>query len=306
MDGIGDACECIEPDACDDNNPCTDDTCDVETGCVNTNNTAACDDGDVCTNTICSDGECTVEATVEGCCNEDADCDITSACDTDNNVCQAVSCQLCETDDSCGAGNACIDLTSGSYCVVSCTEQADVCPAGTVCEPVGDGETELYCVPEKGDCECVVTDAVACDNGSLYTLDSCGALADEVSDCDGNGCEAGACLEPGTDATDTTDGADATDTTDGADATDTTDGADATDTTDGADATDAADTTDGADAADTTDGADGDTATLAPSSSDSGCATAGNAEHGPMYPPLALLLVALAVIRIRRKQPAVL
>ena len=116
---------------------------------------------------------------------------------------------------------------------------------------------------------------VACDNGSLYTLDSCGALADEVSDCDGNGCEAGVCLEPGADAADTTDGADA------------------------------ADTTDGADAADTMDGADGDSATLAPSSSDSGCATAGNAEHGPMYPPLALLLVALAVIRIRRKQPAV-
>ena len=110
-------------------------------------------------------------------------------------------------------------------------------------------------------------------------------------------------LEPGPAAPDAADGADATDATDGADAADTTDGADATDTTDGADA---ADTTDGADAADTTDGADGDTATLAPSSSDSGCATAGNAEHGPMYPPLALLLVALAVIRIRRKQPAVL
>jgi hypothetical protein len=44
---------------CDDNNPCTNDACDVSTGCVYANNNSACDDGDVCTSgDICNGGAC--------------------------------------------------------------------------------------------------------------------------------------------------------------------------------------------------------------------------------------------------------
>lgn len=51
---ISDSCDganaCVgEPDPCDDGNECTDGTCDPETGCAYTSNTAPCDDGDVCT-----------------------------------------------------------------------------------------------------------------------------------------------------------------------------------------------------------------------------------------------------------------
>ena len=54
--------DCVEasPQNCDDGNTCTDDTCDVKSGCVSTNQAAApCDDGNGCTkDDICSQGQC--------------------------------------------------------------------------------------------------------------------------------------------------------------------------------------------------------------------------------------------------------
>src|SRR5262249_25599128 len=45
--------------SCDDNNPCTDDSCNTATGCVHTNNTASCSDGNACTvNDTCAGGAC--------------------------------------------------------------------------------------------------------------------------------------------------------------------------------------------------------------------------------------------------------
>jgi hypothetical protein len=42
-----------------DNNPCTDDSCDPETGAVYTFNTAPCDDGNPCTEAdLCGGGSC--------------------------------------------------------------------------------------------------------------------------------------------------------------------------------------------------------------------------------------------------------
>ncbi len=46
-------------DNCDDGNPCTDDSCDPQLGCVYTpNNGNACDDGNACTDNYCSHGVC--------------------------------------------------------------------------------------------------------------------------------------------------------------------------------------------------------------------------------------------------------
>ncbi|MGB0714654.1 MAG: hypothetical protein ACPGXK_02180, partial [Phycisphaerae bacterium] len=48
-----------DPPTCDDNNPCTDDSCDDVMGCVQTNNTVDCDDGDECTlDDACFGGVC--------------------------------------------------------------------------------------------------------------------------------------------------------------------------------------------------------------------------------------------------------
>ncbi len=44
---------------CDDNNPCTDDACDPQLGCVHTPNDGnACDDGNACTDNFCAQGQC--------------------------------------------------------------------------------------------------------------------------------------------------------------------------------------------------------------------------------------------------------
>ncbi|MFH0901237.1 MAG: kelch repeat-containing protein [Pseudomonadota bacterium] len=44
---------------CDDDNPCTNDSCDSSTGCAHAPNTETCDDGDPCTiNDKCADGMC--------------------------------------------------------------------------------------------------------------------------------------------------------------------------------------------------------------------------------------------------------
>ena len=55
--GVG----CVHtPITCNDNNPCTNDSCDSVSGCVFSNNTNACDDGNNCTaGDACSGGACT-------------------------------------------------------------------------------------------------------------------------------------------------------------------------------------------------------------------------------------------------------
>lgn len=69
---------------CDDNNPCTDDSCNPAVGCVHTNNTAPCDDEDACTtNDTCSRGACRpgvpVNCDDDDCCTLDS-CDPSSGC----------------------------------------------------------------------------------------------------------------------------------------------------------------------------------------------------------------------------------
>jgi VCBS repeat protein/slime mold repeat-containing protein len=48
-----------QPGLCDDNNPCTDDSCDPATGCGHANNTRPCDDSNACTTgDVCASGAC--------------------------------------------------------------------------------------------------------------------------------------------------------------------------------------------------------------------------------------------------------
>jgi MYXO-CTERM domain-containing protein len=56
----GGACSGGMAITCDDNNGCTDDTCDATLGCLHQANAASCDDANVCTqNDICAYGACT-------------------------------------------------------------------------------------------------------------------------------------------------------------------------------------------------------------------------------------------------------
>jgi hypothetical protein len=56
---------------CDDDNGCTDNSCDPATGCVVAANTEFCNDSDPCTGTdVCAAGSCTSEFLVDECCGD--------------------------------------------------------------------------------------------------------------------------------------------------------------------------------------------------------------------------------------------
>ena len=109
------ALTCLSDAACDDQNPCTDDTCDLGSGsCSNAPNSAACDDGDACTSAdVCSAGSCSGTQT---------DCDDGDACTID--ACDAGS-GLCshEPDPACGGTCA----SNKEYCATNADCCSGVC-----------------------------------------------------------------------------------------------------------------------------------------------------------------------------------
>lgn len=123
--GDGDACTTMDtcsggvcvggpPPDCDDGNVCTDDSCNVFLGCLNTNNNGPCSDNNACTaNDQCLAGLC-VGVPVN--CN-------------DTNIC---------TDDSCNPGTGCVNQPNVSPCDdgLFCT-LIDQCSAG-ICAGSGD------------------------------------------------------------------------------------------------------------------------------------------------------------------------
>ncbi len=125
---------------CDDNNPCTDDACDLAKGCTFTDNQIPCSDGDACTTgDVCAAGAC-----VKG---SKADCD-------DGNSC---------TLDVCNSGAGCYHLPLQSPC---CTGQVSICDDQNPC-------TTDDCDPKTSGCS-HSNNTVACEDGSQCTSgDAC-------------------------------------------------------------------------------------------------------------------------------------
>ncbi|HKQ97665.1 MAG TPA: thrombospondin type 3 repeat-containing protein [Candidatus Polarisedimenticolia bacterium] len=96
--------------ACDDVNPCTDDSFDQGSGtCVHTPNTAPCDDGDLCTQTdICGGGVCTGGNPVT--CLPSDQCHVAGVCNPASGVCSnpnAPDGTACDDGTACTVGEAC-------------------------------------------------------------------------------------------------------------------------------------------------------------------------------------------------------
>ena len=219
---------------CDDDNLCTTDTCDVETGCVSVNNTQPCSDGDGCTmgdtcqdggcvagdGMVCDDGNpCTQEACEAGVCKSTAmagDCDDGNPC-TENDGCvdggcagTSVNCddgKLCTTD-SCDVASGCVNAPNmapcddGDTCTLGDTCSEGLCAAGNEALVCDDGNpcTNDACDTGLG---CVyTTNAEPCDDkNSCTTNDSCVqgnciGLGSLACD-DGNPCTEDACLADG-------------------------------------------------------------------------------------------------------------
>jgi hypothetical protein len=171
------------PTACDDGNPCTDDACDSGSGsCVFTNNTAPCDDGNACTTgDACAAGSCQPGTPVVcndgNVCTDDA-CDPgTGACVTTNNTAPCSDGSACTNGDSCADG--------------SCQPGAPVaCSDGNVC-------TSDACDPGTGACSFTnntapCSDGNACTNGDACAAGSCQPGTPTVCN-DGNACTSDTC-----------------------------------------------------------------------------------------------------------------
>ncbi len=140
---------------CNDDNFCTDDTCDPEVGCVTILNQALCDDGDICTTgDQCNLGECVGAG--ELVCDDGNEC-------TDDSCDAAVGCQFVPNNAACDDGNAC---TEGDQCGGGwCQGMVDVsCDDGIAC-------TVDSCAPEAG-CVHDASDQL-CDDGNACTADQC-------------------------------------------------------------------------------------------------------------------------------------
>jgi len=164
---------------CNDANPCTDDSCEPQIGCVFITNDSPCDDGNECTtgeacsggwcvgiSLVCNDDNLCTDDSCDpaiGCVSEhnEAPCDDENAC-TFNDKCQDGACQSfnlldCDdgnacTDDSCDPATGCANENNSDPCTDNnvCTD-ADLCAGGT-------------CVPGQ---------ALDCSDGNPCTTDSC-------------------------------------------------------------------------------------------------------------------------------------
>jgi hypothetical protein len=137
--------------SCDDLNPCTDDSCDVATGCQHAENTLDCNDGDACTTAD--------KCTAGSCMGTEADCN-------DNNPCTSDG---CDTESGCTQQGLAVACDDGSWC-----NGSDVCDpgAGTCsvhpsprCVGMPCSNTLQACVECAGDADCgqpQISDWTAC------------------------------------------------------------------------------------------------------------------------------------------------
>ena len=168
---------------CDDDNVCTNDSCDPLLDCVYKMNQAPCDDDDLCTtNDQCQLGECIGSKPLT--CLDNNPC-------TDDHCDPEAGCQFLPNDESCDDGSKCTtgDHCSQGLCVVTgivncqddnvctddscdpeigCVNQANVAPCtdGTVCT-VGDQCADKACVPGA---------PLLCNDSNICTDDTCDAV----------------------------------------------------------------------------------------------------------------------------------
>tara|TARA_B100000579_G_scaffold364308_1_gene323234 strand:- start:752 stop:2821 length:2070 start_codon:yes stop_codon:yes gene_type:complete len=183
---------------CNDNNDCTQDSCNPTSGCLNEALSGTdCDDGDLCTEAdSCLAGSCSGSAKL---CT-DGDICTDDSCDGSNGDCvfpfNTASCDdedACTSSDQCSEGScegSAINCNDGNQCT------ADSCESATGCindaealdnQPCDDNdactENDL-CDGGSVSCE---GDTVDCDDGDICTEDSCdsatGCLNAEIEGC---------------------------------------------------------------------------------------------------------------------------
>jgi len=165
------ACQGIGPNACDDENPRTDDLCDPILGCYQLDNNGPCDDGDVCTSgDTCNEGVCL--GLDELVCEDENPC-TDDACD------QAVGCVFvfndnpCDDEDDCTTADTCVNGECAGLKQMDCDDQ-NPC-------------TDDWCDPPNG---CIYTfNNLPCDDQNICTVE------DKCFNGSCQGIEEGACVD---------------------------------------------------------------------------------------------------------------
>jgi hypothetical protein len=124
----GGTCHGGAPVNCNDNNPCTTDSCAPATGCVHTNNTNPCDDGNLCTQTdTCQGGVCVGSDVVT--CSPLDQCHVAGTCNPATGFCShpsAANGTACNDGNPCTVGDACVNGVCNGVAVSPPIETAGV------------------------------------------------------------------------------------------------------------------------------------------------------------------------------------
>ena len=169
--------------SCDDNNPCTGNSCDPVTGCSAVNlEGLACDDDNPCTvGDLCKAGACVKGAAKA--CDPGASC-VAGACDLTSGKCSyknKVSGAPCEDGDACSEADGCLDGTcqgkttncdDGNACTNDSCDKVTGCAHKANTSPCSDGDA----CTQSDSCAnslCVPGVLKVCEDNVLCTADTC-------------------------------------------------------------------------------------------------------------------------------------
>ncbi len=189
---VNDICkngQCVAGKAkdCDDANPCTDDLCFANTGCVHAPNHAPCDaDGSDCTiGASCAQGQCQPGVLKD--CSDDNPCTV-DGCSAAGECLHPPKLATCDADGSaCTVGDACQDGECVAGALVTC-DDGNPCTQDGCEAPLGD--CLFAALPMEGtSCN---ADGSVCTQGDACLAGKC--LAGQTVKCDdANGCTADGC-----------------------------------------------------------------------------------------------------------------
>jgi len=170
-DGIDNNCDGGIDDCCNDENACTEDSCDpVTEECVH--DPINCDDGDACTIDSCD--------SVTGCANEPIDCDDGDACNGSETCDSIEGCQpgtplVCDDSDVCNGSETCDSIEGCQPGTPLVCDDGDACTGTETCDPIEGCQagTPLVCDDDGDFC----TGTESCDPalGCVSSGDPCSA-----------------------------------------------------------------------------------------------------------------------------------